>query len=460
MSHSLAKKFDKIVSKLGSKHKDTKSNGNEANVDDTTADGSGEVHYESTPKLKGHASGSGKSDQIYPTEGAPPVQVILNDLKDSPFKVLLTHVPMGTGPSSSNSSSSSGGISSECYKQAREEFDKRYASPAVFQLVYRDFQISRPLGRGAFGSVKEVKCVRDPIPDYLQVTNSADSTVKSQRIALKIINKKSAHKMKQEEHVVNEKRILQALNFPFIIRFYFSFKDNANLYIGLELIEGGEMFRHLRDCERFDEKKAKFYASQIVLALEYLHLLGIVYRDLKPENLLIDRYGYVKMCDFGFAKKIDRGKAYTLCGTPEFLAPEIILGRGYNMGVDYWALGVLIYEMNAGNSPFWDADQQKIYHKIINAKFRPRSFFSDNLIDVIKGLLQKDLTKRLGLMFNGISDIKKHAWFRDIDWLQIFLKKLRAPWVPDIRANNFPDAEDEEPARSSINLFEKEFQDF
>ncbi|CAF1118481.1 unnamed protein product [Adineta ricciae] len=379
-------------------------------------------------------------------------------LERTPF--LLTHVPMGTGPSSSNSSSSSGGISSECYKQAREEFDKRYASPAVFQLVYRDFQISRPLGRGAFGSVKEVKCVRDPIPDYLQVTNSADSTVKSQRIALKIINKKSAHKMKQEEHVVNEKRILQALNFPFIIRFYFSFKDNANLYIGLELIEGGEMFRHLRDCERFDEKKAKFYASQIVLALEYLHLLGIVYRDLKPENLLIDRYGYVKMCDFGFAKKIDRGKAYTLCGTPEFLAPEIILGRGYNMGVDYWALGVLIYEMNAGNSPFWDADQQKIYHKIINAKFRPRSFFSDNLIDVIKGLLQKDLTKRLGLMFNGISDIKKHAWFRDIDWLQIFLKKLRAPWVPDIRANNFPDAEDEEPARSSINLFEKEFQDF
>ncbi|UJR37580.1 hypothetical protein I4U23_030279 [Adineta vaga] len=467
MSNSLAKKFDKIVSKLGSKHKDTKSNGNEtndnrSNTDDPTGDGSGETHYESTPKLKGH--GTGKGDQSYQTEGAPPIQVILNDLKDSPFKVLLTHVPMGSGPSSSNgssaTSSSSGGISSECYRQAREEFDKRYASPSTFQLIYRDFQISRPLGRGAFGSVKEVKCVRDPLPDYLRVTNATDSTIKSHRIALKIINKKSAHKMKQEEHVVNEKRILQALNFPFIIRFYFSFKDNANLYIGLELIEGGELFRHLRDCERFDEKKAKFYASQIILALEYLHLLGIVYRDLKPENLLIDRYGYIKMCDFGFAKKIDRGKAYTLCGTPEFLAPEIILGRGYNMGVDYWALGVLIYEMNAGNSPFWDADQQKIYHKIINAKFRARSFFSDGLIDIIKGLLQKDLTKRFGLMFNGINDIKKHAWFRDIDWLQIFLKKIRAPWIPDIRANNFPDAEDEEPARSSVNLFEKEFQDF
>ena len=210
---------------------------------------------------------------------------------------------------------------SECYKKAREEFNSRYLTPATFQLVYRDFQIIRPLGRGAFGSVKEVKCIRDPLPNYLQQKNVNDSAAASRRIALKIIDKKTAHKTKQEEHVVNEKRILQALNFPFIIRFYFSFKDNANLYIGLELIEGGELFRHLRDSERFDEKKAKFYASQIVLALEYLHLLGIVYRDLKvqffvyplfprpfhfyllqPENLLIDRHGYIKMCDFGTIK--------------------------------------------------------------------------------------------------------------------------------------------------------------
>ena len=192
---------------------------------------------------------------------------------------------MGNNPSSSSTGSStttsSGGIPKELYKQAREEFDNRYITPTVFQLVYRDFQIIRPLGRGAFGSVKEVKCIHDPLPDYLQSNDSNDNLLKSYRIALKIINKKSAHKMKQEDHVVNEKRILQSIHFPFIIRFYFSFKDNANLYIGLELIEGGELFRHLRDCEKFDEKKAKFYASQILLALEYLHLLGIIYRDLK-----------------------------------------------------------------------------------------------------------------------------------------------------------------------------------
>jgi protein kinase A len=201
---------------------------------------------------------------------------------------------MGGGPSSSSSSSSattssSNGVPSELYKQAREDFDSRYATPAVFQLVYRDFQLLRPLGRGAFGSVKEVKCLRDPLPDFLQsstlIVDSSTNASKCLRIALKIINKKSAHKMKQEEHVVNEKRILQSLNFPFIIHFYFSFKDNANLYIGLELIEGGELFRHLRDCEKFDEKKAKFYAAQIILALEYLHLLGIVYRDLKVNRI-------------------------------------------------------------------------------------------------------------------------------------------------------------------------------
>lgn len=123
-------------------------------------------------------------------------------------------------------------------------------------------------------------------------------------------------------------------------------------------------------------------------------------------------------------------------------------------------MGFLCNYFFLANIFFKDSDQQKIYHKIINGKFRPRSSFTDSLIDIIRGLLQKDLTKRLGLMFNGVNDIKKHAWFRDIDWLQIFLKKVRAPWIPDIRVNNFPDAEDEEPARSSVNLHEKEFQDF
>ena len=112
------------------------------------------------------------------------------------------------------------------------------------------------------------------------------------------------------------------------------------------------------------------------------------------------------------------------------------------------------------NFYFQDADQQRIYHKILSGKFRPRSAFSESLIDIIRGLLQHDLTRRLGMMFNGINDIKKHVWFCDLDWLSIFLKKNRAPWIPDIRANYFPDAGDEEPAHSSVNLYEKEFYNF
>jgi serine/threonine protein kinase len=182
---------------------------------------------------------------------------------------------MGGGPSSSSgsSTSSTGGIPSELYKQAREEFDSRYETPASFQLVYRDFQIIRPLGRGAFGSVKEVKCIHDPLPDYLQTTNPTDSTIKSHRIALKIINKKSAHKMKQEEHVVNEKRILQALNFPFIIRYYFSFKDNANLYIGLELIEGGELFQNFMHLKLFSHLNTYTYWVLFIVISRYKFLL-------------------------------------------------------------------------------------------------------------------------------------------------------------------------------------------
>lgn len=219
------------------------------------------------------------------------------------FLVLLKNLGMGNGPSNSSGSNSSpyGGIPSELYKQAREDFDHRYTSPGVYNLHYRDFHVIRPLGRGAFGSVKEVKCSRDPLPEYLE---RKDHPSKSYHIALKIINKKSAHKMKQEDHVVNEKRILQSLNFPFIIRFFFSFKDNANLYIGLELIEGGELFRHLRDCEKFDEKKAKFYASQIILALEYLHMLGIVYRDLKVRDEVNGDLIFLQGINFLFSRKI------------------------------------------------------------------------------------------------------------------------------------------------------------
>ena len=192
-----------------------------------------------------------------------------------------------------------------------------------------DFELDRTIGTGSFGRVMIVYVKRN----------------RTQRYAMKMLKKENIVKMKQVEHTLNEKKILCSVDFPFIVKLFFSFKDTSNLYMVLEYVSGGEMFTHLRKIGKYSEENACFYASQIVLTFEYLHYLNCVYRDLKPENVLYDSNGYVKITDFGFAKII-KDRTWTLCGTPEYLAPEIILSRGYNKAVDWWALGVLIYEMS------------------------------------------------------------------------------------------------------------------
>jgi tRNA A-37 threonylcarbamoyl transferase component Bud32 len=194
-----------------------------------------------------------------------------------------------------------------------------------------DFELDRTIGTGSFGRVMVAYLKRD----------------RTQRYAMKMLKKENIVKMKQVEHTLNERKILSSIDFPFIVKLAYAFKDASNLYMVLEYVSGGEMFTHLRKTGRYSEENACFYASQIVLTFEYLHYLQIVYRDLKPENVLYDSSGYVKITDFGFAKVI-KDRTWTLCGTPEYLAPEIILSRGYNKAVDWWALGVIIYEM-AGN---------------------------------------------------------------------------------------------------------------
>lgn len=223
------------------------------------------------------------------------------------------------------------------------------------------------------------------------------------------------------------------------------------------------MFTHLRRMGKFDESLAKFYAAQVVLALEYLHHCSLIYRDLKPENILIQNSGYIRMTDLGFCKMLD-GRTWTLCGTPEYLAPEVILTKGYGKAVDWWSFGVLVYEMNAGYAPFYANDPMRIYEKIVAGKYKFAHHFGEELRDILKNILQVDLTRRYGNLKDGSMDIKRHSWFQSIDWLEIYHQKVRPSFIPHCGdsgdTSNFDDYDEVPLEISSFDQYSKEFENF
>ncbi|KAJ1565499.1 camp-dependent protein kinase catalytic subunit [Cladochytrium tenue] len=275
-----------------------------------------------------------------------------------------------------------------------------------------DFHIDRTLGTGSFGRVHMVR-LRSSGRFY----------------AMKVLRKSEIVRMKQVEHTVNEKSILEKLDFPFLVSMLGTFQDSANIYFVLEYVQGGELFSYLRRCGRFPNNVARFYAAEVVLAFEYLHNRDIIYRDLKPENLLIDAAGHIKITDFGFAKHVP-DVTWTLCGTPDYLAPEIIQSKGYGRAVDWWALGILIYEMLAGHPPFYDEDHFKLYEKILACRPKFPPHFDPMAKDLVKRLLTADLSKRYGNLRGGSGDIKRHKWFAGVDWEALVALQVRAPYVP------------------------------
>ncbi|GLG97825.1 cAMP-dependent protein kinase catalytic subunit 1 [Gryllus bimaculatus] len=330
--------------------------------------------------------------------------------------------------------------------RAREEFQAKFTMNTLSSVTLDDFERLKTLGTGAFGRV-------------FLVRNKRQGTYH----ALKVLDKGQIYKMKQIEHTLNEKRILLTIRFPFIIWMDFFFKDNSNLYFAMPFVSGGEMFTHLRKFGKFPEEQAKFYASQVVLGLEFLHNVDVVYRDLKPENILIDKTGYLKITDMGFCKVV-KGRTWTLCGTPEYIAPEIILSKGYGKPVDWWSFGVLIYEMAAGYPPFYSPDPMKIYEKIVSGKYRNAGHFSPDIKDMIAHLLTVDLSRRYGNLRGGPDDIKQHKWFRTLDFLSIVNRKVEPPFVPKTKSptdtSNFENYEELPIEVASVEQLPKEFSEF
>lgn len=300
------------------------------------------------------------------------------------------------------------------------------SSLASVQLT--DLVIITTIGVGGFGRVELVQIKGEPSKSY----------------ALKQMKKSHIVETRQEDHIMNEKNIMAEARSEFIVRLFHTFKDRKYVYMMLEVCLGGELWALLRDKNFFDDSSARFYSSCVIEGISYLHSRGIVYRDLKPENLLLDSNGFVKLVDFGFAKKIGSGhKTWTFCGTPEYVAPEIILNKGHDTSADLWSLGILIFELLTGSPPFCGSDPMKTYNLILKgiATVEFPKKINRNAQNVIKKLCKSDPFDRLGYGSNGFKDLCKHKWFDGFNWETLRNRSMKSPFIPKVKgpsdASNF-----------------------
>ncbi|KAF2164510.1 hypothetical protein M409DRAFT_25387 [Zasmidium cellare ATCC 36951] len=284
-------------------------------------------------------------------------------------------------------------------------------------LKVEDFELLKVVGKGSFGKV-------------MQVMKKDTSRI----YALKTIRKQHIISRSEVAHTLAERSVLAQINNPFIVPLKFSFQSPDKLYLVLAFVNGGELFHHLQKEQRFDINRSRFYAAELLCALECLHGFGVIYRDLKPENILVDYVGHIALCDFGLCKldMKDEDKTNTFCGTPEYLAPELLHGQGYTKAVDWWTLGVLLYEMLTGLPPFYDENTNEMYRKILS---EPLHFPGPEIVppaarDLLSKLLDRDATRRLGT--NGAAEIKAHPFFHSIDWRKLLDRKYEPSFKPSV----------------------------
>ncbi|KAI5003534.1 hypothetical protein ZWY2020_030694 [Hordeum vulgare] len=303
------------------------------------------------------------------------------------------------------------------------------------QFTAADFELGKIYGVGSYSKV-----VRARKKDTGNV------------YALKIMDKKFITKENKISYVKMERIVLDQLDHPGVIRLFFTFQDSYSLYMALESCEGGELFDQIVRKGRLSEDEARFYAAEIVDILEYLHSVGLIHRDVKPENLLLTSDGHIKIADFGSVKPtVDtpikvlpnstNERACTFVGTAAYVPPEVLNSAPATFGNDLWALGCTLFQMLSGSSPFKDASEWLIFQRIIARDLRFPEFFSDEARDLIDKLLDVDPTKRPGAGPDGYASLKKHPFFRGIDWKNI--RKMRAP-KPAVETNANEDEDNQD----------------
>jgi len=250
---------------------------------------------------------------------------------------------------------------------------------------------------------------------------------------MKVLIKDVIAARKEVEHTRTERSVMAKLDHPFLAKLHWSFQTDHNLYFVMDFINGGELFYHLSKDKRFSEERTRFYAAEIVSGVEYLHKSGVIYRDLKPENLLLNSRGNIVITDFGLSKEGLHGKdskTTTFCGTPEYLAPEVIQGKDYTKAIDWWSVGTLIYEMLTGLPPFYSDDEENMYRKIMTSEIVFPTTFSSEVRDFISRLLIRDPQQRL----QNPDEIRTHSWFKSIDWVKLENGQVLPPFVPDVKS--------------------------
>jgi serine/threonine protein kinase len=294
-----------------------------------------------------------------------------------------------------------------------------FSSKAGKKVSTDDFTIVRVIGKGSFGKVMEVR---------KKDTNEV--------FAMKEMSKEVIERENLLEHIFAEKSILQKIDHPFVVQLHYAFQTKDKLYLVLDFLSGGELFFHLSKEAKFDEWRAKFYTAEIGLALGHLHDLDIIYRDLKPENAVLDREGHVCLTDFGLAKTNVQGAyaASTFCGTPEYLAPEFLMGTGHGKAVDWWSLGILLYEMLCGIPPFYSESVNEMYDLILKKPLE----FTEEVSAAARDLCTKLLDRNPETRLKDIKTFMAHPFFSDINWETLYKRKIPAPFKPDTDAvNNF-----------------------